>query len=796
MQKRIDQSNLKFPNSYGGYNPSKDEYVISLTGDKWTPAPWVNILASPNFGTLISESGSSFTWSKNSYLFRVTPWTGDWISDPSGERIYFQDLDDKHVWTPTPLPIRKETPYLVRHGKGYTTFEGVFNQVESTLNVFVARHDPIKFFRLKLANKSHRKKRIAAYFYFEWVLGSFRNRARGFLVTTIDGRTNSVLARNLSSEVVFDEVSFAGNISRKSSCHLLERSEFFGEEQSFGIPEWFNHSKGRGRARKLLDPCGVVRILCNLDPGEEKETVFFLGCSREEQISKIISRYRPLAEVEKEFQAVVEFWKNLNPIKIQTPDDSLNVLFNNWLLYQTLSSRLWGRTGFYQPGGAHGFRDQLQDSLAFVWSRSNIARAQILEAASHQYPDGNVEHWWHPGVMGALSKNSDDCLWIVYAAIVYTQITQDFDVLREKVSFKQIDQSQPKKPQAGTLYDHCTLSIDRVLTKRGKHNLPLILSGDWNDSLNRVGAGGEGESVWLAMFLIDNLLKFAPVCETMGETERAKAYRQAAKDLSDSLNKFAWDGDRFLRGFFDDGYPLGSGSNSQGKIDSLPQSWSVIMGLAEKGRTRQAMESLKKYLLDKENQLLCLLSPPFDNPDRDPGYIKDYPPGVRENGSQYNHAALWVILAFTLLGDGEMALQVLNMLNPFKRSGSAAKAENYAVEPYVLASDIYSGSFAGRGGWTWYTGSAGLMYRIVVENIIGLRFQGATLGIKPCVPNGWRFFSATFRYHSANYKVVYDNRKQAGSVVDHILVDGVSRQDKVVRLIDDGQDHLIEVILG
>lgn len=784
-------SAFKFPNGYGGYDPVGNEYVVFIASDKWTPAPWVNILANTNFGTLVSESGSSFTWSKNSYFFRITPWIGDWISDPSGELVYLQDLDDRQVWTPTPLPMRKDIAYTVRHGIGYSTFESEFNQVRQKLTMFVARQDPIKFLRLKLTNNSHRHKRIAAYFYIELVLGDFKDRTKDFLLTTVDNRKRLILARNLSMDAFSDEIAFAGSTDNRARVSLCERKNFFGEGSSISVPELFNGGKRGGKQERFNDPCGVVKVLYNLKPGEEKEVVFFLGSSKHEHISRILSKYKSIEEIDNEYKSVGEFWKGLNTIKIQTPEESLNVLFNDWLLYQVLSSRLWGRTGFYQPGGAYGFRDQLQDALALVWSKPNFTKRQILLASSHQYKDGNVNRWWHTNVMEMPSSGSDDCLWIVYATTAYIEVTKDFDILKEKTSFKGTDKDS-QSTQEGTLYDHCVVALERVIGKMGKHGLPLILSGDWNDSYSKVGVGGVGESVWLAMFLIYNLKRFLMLCQRRGDTERAKKYERTMNNLIESVEKFGWDGNWFLRAYYDDGSVLGGGENTQGKIDSLSQSWSVIADEVNREKAQKAMESLKKYLVDEDRRLILLVSPPFDNPEMDPGYVKDYPPGVRENGSQYNHAALWVVLAFLMLGDGDTAVKLLDMMNSFKRWEEDSA---YNVEPYVLSSDIYSGQFSGRGGWTWYTGSAGVMYRVVLENLLGLKFRGQTLEISPCVPKSWKTFSAMFKYNSSNYKLIFENKRKGVSATTRVMVDGTFIQDKLVHLADDGQSHLVKIVL-
>ena len=801
---------LEFFNGLGGFANDGCEYVTILGSGQWTPAPWINVIANGAFGFQVSESGSGFTWAGNSRENQLTPWSNDPVVDPPGEALFVRDEATGEVWTPTPLPIREDWPYVARHGQGYSRFEHESHGVALELLQFVPQADPVKISRLRIENRSGGPRRLSVTAYVEWVLGSSRSRSAPFVVTQLDGETRALFARNPWNEEFASRIAFA-DLGGKQVTWTADRTEFLGRNGTLERPAAL--ARGATLSKRVgagLDPCAALQTAVDLPDGGRAEVVFVLGeAENEKRARELVVRYRS-ADLGAVMREVIVGWDDIaGALQVKTPDRSLDVLLNRWLLYQALSCRVRARSAFYQAGGAHGFRDQLQDVMALTVAAREVTREHLLTAAAHQFPEGDVQHWWHPpSGRGVRTRISDDLIWLPFAALHYVEVTGDESVLDETAQFVEGAPLEPDEveryfaptvsKESATLFEHCARALDRSL-EVGKHGLPLMGSGDWNDGMNRVGFRGEGESVWLAWFLHTNLWEFAKIAERRGEKARAARWREHVDRLKTALETAGWDGDWYRRAFFDDGTPLGSSSNQECRIDSIAQSWAVISGAGDKVRAARAMAAVEEYLVKRGDGLVLLFTPPFDRTPLDPGYIKGYLPGVRENGGQYTHAALWSLIAFAALGDGDKAGELFSILNPINHAGTRAGVYRYKVEPYVAAADVYAEPpHVGRGGWTWYTGSAGWMYRAGVEWILGFRFRGAALHVDPCIPRSWPGYQITFRYHSARYELVVQNPHGATRGVSRIAVDGkeLGKDVRAIPLADDGARHRIEVTLG
>ncbi len=800
-------SDLLFFNGIGGYSRDNREYVICINGATTTPLPWSNIVANPDFGFLITESGASYTWCKNSRENKLTPWSNDPVVDPSGEILYIRDETTGEFWTATPHPIKQNEKYIIRHGHGYSRFEHISHGLVHNMLVFVPVTDPVKIISLKLKNITDQDRTLTLTYYAEWVLGVNRERNMHFTVTAYDQAINGLLAYNRYNETFADRLAFlACNAGLES--YTGDRNEFLGRNGTTADPEAMHYVTMSGRVGAGYDPCGAIRSKISIKPGEEREVVILLGQGDSlDHVMKLVSLYSDSTNSHRAYEAAVEFWESkLNTIIVDTPDDSMNLLLNRWLIYQSYACRIMARTAFYQAGGAFGFRDQLQDVMAVVYCDPAVTRKQIMLSAEHQFTEGDVQHWWHPERHGVRTRITDDLLFLPYVTADYIAITGDLSILDEQVSFLE---DEPLKPdeherynipkvsvEKADLYDHCIRAIEKALCF-GSHNLPLIGGGDWNDGMDKVGIEGRGESVWLAWFLITTLKNFIPVCRIRGDNERAAKYESIIKTLTEAIEANAWDGGWYRRAYFDDGTPLGSEKNEECQIDSISQSWSIISGAAREQRVKSAMEALKHHLIDEENGLIKLLSPPFEKSAVEPGYIKGYVPGVRENGGQYTHAAAWTILAFALMGDGNMAWKLYNMINPINHTKTQLGVFKYKAEPYVIAADVYAvHPHKGRGGWTWYTGSASWMYRVGIESILGLKARGSSFTMDPCIPDDWTEYKLRYKYHSTTYNIKVDNSSMVCRGVSAILMDGKEVEDKQIPLVDDGLEHNITVIMG
>jgi len=801
---------LEFFNGLGGFTEGGREYLITLGEGLRTPAPWINVIANPSFGFLVSESGSGYTWSGNSRENQLTPWSNDPVSDPPGEAIFLRDEDTGVLWGPTALPARDETSsYVARHGQGYSWFQNGSQGILTDLLQYVPIQDPIKISRLVLQNRSGRTRRLSVTAFAEWVLGNSRSATAPHVITELDAQTKALFARSAWDNEFGGRVAFC-DISGRQSSWSGDRAEFLGRNGAIDRPAALQRGGPlSGKVGAGLDPCAALQTVLELRSGERTEIVFFLGQGKDrEEAQELISRYRA-ADLDQVLLEVTRLWDGvLGSVQITTPDRSMDILVNRWLLYQTLCCRVWARAAFYQPSGAYGFRDQLQDVMALAVAQRDVARAHLLRAASRQFTQGDVQHWWHPpSGRGVRTRISDDLLWLPYAVIQFIEVTGEVSVLDEVVPFLEGDPLgegqlesyfQPRVSETrGTLFEHCARALDRSLAV-GSHGLPLMGTGDWNDGMNRVGQGGKGESVWLGWFLHTILWEFAKVADTRGERKRAETWRLHVSALKAALEREGWDGEWYRRAYFDDGTPLGSALEKECRIDSIAQSWGVISGAAEPARGARSMAAVDQYLVRRPEGLVLLLTPPFDRTDHDPGYIKGYLRGIRENGGQYTHAAVWTVLGFAALSDGDKAAELFHMLNPITRAASRATVQRYKVEPYVMAGDVYSEPpHIGRGGWTWYTGSAGWLYRAAIEWLLGFRMRGSAFSIDPCVPRSWGNYSMSFRYHSTVYKITVENPSGVSRGVTLVEMDGKPPATAPnIPLVDDGGEHQVHIVLG
>ncbi|MBW8367064.1 MAG: cyclic beta 1-2 glucan synthetase [Arenimonas sp.] len=806
---------LQFDNGLGGFSADGREYVVRLLPGRETPAPWSNVLANPQFGTVVTESGSSYTWAENAHEFRLTPWHNDPVGDTGGEAFYLRDEDSGRHWSPSPLPRRGEGEYRTRHGFGYTVYEHVEDGIASELWVYVARHDAVKFSVLKLRNLSGRRRDLSVTGYVEWVLGDLRARSHLHVVTEREIETGLMTARNAYSDEFGGRVAFfdadadaTGSEARWGEGSVTgDRNEFLGRNGSLAAPAALRREALSGRCGAGLDPCTAIQRPVTLAVGAESQVVFRLGLGHDAaDAQQLAQRHRGGDAARRELEAVQAYWtQTLGAVQVHTPEPALDLLANGWLLYQTIACRYHARSGFYQSGGAYGFRDQLQDTMAMLHAEPALAREHLLRCAAHQFSQGDVQHWWHPPLdRGVRTRCSDDYLWLPLAACRYVETTGDGAVMDERVHYLEgrtvnaDEESYYDLPMRSgeieTVYGHCVRSLQRGLSLLGERGLPLIATGDWNDGMNRVGEGGKGESVWLGFFLHDALLRFSPLARSRGDGVFADRCLDAAEALRQNLETHGWDGAWYRRAWFDDGTPLGSTSSPECRIDSIAQSWSVLSGAGDPARARQAMASLSEHLVRRDTGVVQLLDPPFDKTPKDPGYIRGYVPGVRENGGQYTHAAIWATMAFAELGDRERAWELLRMINPINHALDAAQAAVYKVEPYVVAADVYAvAPHVGRGGWTWYTGSAGWMYRLMTESLLGLRREGDTLRLTPCLPADWPGFEMDYRFGTSVYRLQV---VQAVGATPGMVLDGVALPGLVLPLRDDGVEHRVHVTLA
>ena len=796
---------LVLENGIGGFTEDGREYVITTSAAQRTPAPWSNVLANPQFGSVISESGQAYTWHENAHEFRLTPWHNDPVSDASGEAFYLRDEQSGQFWSPSALPARGNGVYITRHGFGYSAFEHIEAGVYSELTTFVALDAPIKYTVLKVRNDSQVQRRLSAFGYVEWVLGDMRSKSGMHIITEADPLSGALFARNAYNTEFSGRVAFFHCDATLRSVSA-DRTEFVGRNGTLAAPAALRRGRLSGKVGAGLDACAAIQAPFDLLPGQEREIVFVLGVGgrRNADVSSLVQKYRSAGAAQEALAAVHAHWqRTLDAVRIATPEPELDVIANGWLMYQTIACRMWARSGYYQSGGAFGFRDQLQDAMATIHTQPQLLRDQLLLCAAHQFQEGDVQHWWHPpSDRGVRTHCSDDYLWLPLGAWRYVSATGDMAVLDETAPYLE---GRPVKPEEdsyydlparsaehGTLYDHCVRAIRNGL-RFGQHGLPLIGSCDWNDGMDKVGEHGKGESVWLAFFLCEVLKRFAEVADLRHDEPFAAECREQARRIAANVEQNAWDGEWYRRAYFDDGTPLGSHTNEECQIDSISQSWGVLSGAADPVRVRGAMEQVNQRLVRRDSGIIQLLDPPFDKAGPNPGYIRGYVPGVRENGGQYTHAAIWTAMAFARLDETERAWELARMINPVQHGSSAGKSARYKVEPYVVTADVYAvPPHVGRGGWSWYTGSSGWMYRLIIESLLGLTRSATHLRLEPRMPQAWNGFTLTYRYASTSYEIrVVRN----GAATPQLTVDGVPQHDQLIELTDSGGVRQVELLL-
>jgi cyclic beta-1,2-glucan synthetase len=801
LPQAIKQPKLLFDNGIGGFTEDGSEYVISVRPGAPTPAPWCNVLANPTFGCLVSESSLGSTWSLNAGENRLTPWRNDPVFDVPAEALYLRDEETAEVWSPTPLPSGGDAETLIRHGIGYTTFTRESHGLVQELTIFVPPDGSLKVVRLRIKNTLSRHRRLTATYYAEWVLGSLREEQRPHVTSELDRAASCLLATCSWNADFADRVAFMAS-ERALHGFTTDRVEFLGRRGNHEKPEALERWGLAGSLAAGADPCAALQVHLELESDEQLETHFILGqaADRSEAL-RCVARFRDPAAVDAAWRDLGTFWDGLlGSVRVKTPEPAMDLMLNRWLLYQTLSARIFGRTGFYQSSGAFGFRDQLQDVLALVHGAPDRARAHILEAAEHQFEEGDVLHWWHPPAgRGVRTRCSDDMAWLPFVTADYVVATGDASILEVQVSFLA---GEPLKkdehdryaeyavaPHPASLFEHCRRALERAATE-GARGLPLMGDGDWNDGMNRVGAEGRGESVWLGWFLSATMSRFAALCDRCGKGADAETWRIRAKVLRSKIEDAAWDGGWYLRAFHDDGSLLGSDTNRECRIDSIAQSWSVLSRTADstgsagaEGRALLAVRAADDQLVRETDRLVLLLAPPFDTTRHDPGYIRGYPPGIRENGGQYTHGATWLGWAHASLGDGEGAERIFRLLNPILHATTREASERYRIEPYVLAGDIYGAPpWVGRGGWSWYTGAAAWEFRLGVEGILGLLKQEGELRIDPCIPPAWKGFEAWVRLGAQHVHVVVENPDAVSRGIATITLDGSPQGSNRIRL--------------
>jgi len=824
IDERKPEENLRFFNGFGGFSEDGKEYRIQINIDPETnrhsfpPAPWVNILSNPDFGTLVSERGAGYTWSENSRENKITTWSNDPVLDTHSEAFFIRDNERKIFWSPAPGPVPGNGNYEAVHGFGHTTFHHKSAGLKQELTHFVPLSDSVKISRLTIENVDRKSCSLSLFRYLDTVLGVSRKSSSRYVTSHFMNEMQSLFSRNFYNNEFAGRVAYSGVYMpdyEDEVFYTTERENFIGRNRSLNNPIAVGKNKNLdNRIDVGSDPCAALQFDLNLEKGEKRVIYFFDGEAKSEvEAKKVLSEYRDVEKAESALSSVIDFWSDkIGRVQVETPDKSIDLMVNGWLTYQNLSSRMWGRTAYYQAGGAFGFRDQLQDSMALLYVDPALTRTQILLHASKQFEEGDVLHWWHPPTgRGIRSKITDDRLWLPYVTDHYIRVTGDRDILNEEISYitaRSLEDDEHEvylTPQVtektGSLYEHCCKAID-ISLQFGQHGLPLIGAGDWNDGMNRVGEEGRGESVWLGFFIYITLDRFIPICKKMDDTDRAERYKKTASELKKRLNDAGWDGEWYLRAYYDDGTPLGSVQNEECKIDAISQAWAVISGVATDERAQKALQSAENHLVSEPEGIIRLLTPPFDKTEKNPGYIKGYIPGVRENGGQYTHAALWLIKAMAELGRGEKAVNYLNMVNPINHASTFDKCLQYKVEPYVVAADVYGEPpLTGMGGWTWYTGSGGWMYRVMLESVLGFRIEGKQIILKPAISKSWK--SYTIRYKpddiGTEYIIKIENRDglESGKLAGQVDGEEFS-QDKImakIKILNDGKTHRVELIM-
>ncbi len=815
---------LQFFNGIGGFSVDGKEYVLRIPARKneslqLPPMPWVNVIANEKLGMLVTETGAGYTWANNSRENRLTPWYNDPIRDPHGEALYIRDEDAGAYWSLTPGPVPGSSSYEVRHGFGYTVFRHESAGLQQEVVKFVPREDPVSITHVKLCNTSSQVRHLNLFNYHCWELSNGGPRPDQQIHTSLDESRRTIWAANHVPSPFSGRAAFATLVLDSENAQVSmtsDRTEFLGRNGSLSRPQALKCGTSlSGRVGCDLDPCAASQAYIELQPGETIEYAILLGqANTTDEAQLLIDHFSNFQTVSDSLCEVKKYWSDLlSAVQVETPSREINFMVNGWLPYQNLSCRIWGRSAYYQAGGAYGFRDQLQDSAALVHHLPKLTRDQILLHAAHQFFEGDVMHWWHtPTSSGLRTTFSDDLLWLPMIAAEYVAATGDAELWNEDVRFLHAEPLADGEPETfmtprdlghkGSVYEHCCRALDRGLT-RGVHGLPLMGCGDWNDGMNRVGQSGSGESVWLGFFIDYILEKMLPVCEQFGDTNRLQKYGDYREQLRIALNDAGWDGAWYRRAYFDDGTPLGTAASDECKIDALAQAWAVLSGAAPASRAASALAAAEKHLVDESAGLIRLLDPPFDKMKNDPGYIKGYVPGVRENGGQYTHGVLWFIRALAEQGAGTRATQLLKMLSPVSHGRTREEVATYMAEPYVVAADVYGQPpHTGRAGWSWYTGSAGWMFRVAFETILGIRLvHGKFLQVDPRISADWP--ECRVRYRLPEDQTIYEitienpNGNQQGVTSARLDGDSIAVSSGIAKipLLKDGKLHQVEISL-
>lgn len=788
-------------NGFGRFTDDGKEYEIILSGELRPPTPWINVIASKKFGFTISESGAGLTWSINSRENKITPWSNDPVSDTTSEAIYIRDESTEKVITPTSMGRRDKGDYIVRHGYGYTKFFHREDEIQQKLIVTTPGDDAVKLWNLTLKNTSDYVKHLSLYYYVEWVFGFNRELTNPYIITAYESEGEYLFAKSIYNYYFRNHYGYIFS-SENIEEYTGDRREFLGRKGSVQSPGGIFKplSNNTGEA---FDSCGVIKISVMLKPGESKEMIFGLGQSTDfEEIGKIVRKYRDITRFNEELERTRKYWEQtLGKIQVRTSDRAMDIMVNGWLIYQTISCRINARAAFYQCGGAYGFRDQLQDVLAIMNSNPKTVKSQILTSCSRQFEEGDVQHWWHPPTgSGVRTRITDDLLWLPYVTYAYVINTGDYSVLRERITYLQ---GQPLRENQHeimfipvpsilkeTVYEHCKKTI--LTIEYGKHGLPKIGGGDWNDGMNAVGIEGKGESVWLAWFVYEVLNRFITIARYMEDFDFAGEMEKAKDTLRENIERYAWDGEWYLRAFYDSYDKMGSRESDECKIDSISQSWAVMSGGAEKKRALRAIKSAQKYLVKDKLGISLLLTPAFNKTHQNPGYIKNYYPGIRENGGQYTHAAIWLAIAAAMAGEKELSKKLFAMLNPIHTTSTTQGVIKYEKEPYVMVADIYyTPALTGKGGWSWYTGSAGWMYQGIVNTFLGIKKENTYLVINPMTPASFGEFTVWYKHGSSTYEIHVQEAGTDKTKSERLTLDGNILQDNRVELIDDNKGHVV-----
>lgn len=808
IMRSIKSPEPEFATVYGGFIDQGRAYRMERTGTTPTPAPWSNVIAGPTFGTLVTETGAGFTWAGNSQGYRLTPWRNEPLQDRPGELIYVHNIERGTVWSPQILAASGSATTI--HRPGASTLTGAYEGVDYELTIFVpiTASVPVRIHMLKLSSSDGSTHKLRVTTAIELVLGDIAEHTQQTLSTRWDDLSQALVIGHQGVHSGSGRVAFSAH-DVPVYDFTGDRSEFMGPVRGMELPGGLSSEHLSERTGGDLDAMAVIRSDVELTPAEPITFHGFLGSVEDvSQVADVLAIVRQPGSVGQLLAKAESWWADLSgAIQISTPSRQTDIMVNTWLPYQVLSGRIWGRTGYYQSSGAFGYRDQLQDGLALVYGAPAITRQLIIQAAGHQFIEGDVQHWWQPETtLGLRTRMSDDRLWLPYITARYIESTGDYAILDQKVPFLKGRTLREGELEAyyeaqvssdiGTILEHCCRAIE-VSAVFGARGLPIIGTGDWNDGFNRVGVEGKGESVWLAWFMAIALQDVAGfVARQDANSPAPDRYREMARTLLHNVEFNAWDGQWYQRAFYDDGTPLGSHASDEAKIDVLAQAWAVMAG-GDHERARTATASAVKYLVDSRHKLVSVLTPAFDHGVKNPGYIKGYMPGIRENGGQYTHGSLWLPMALARQGDPETAVRLLEMMNPIAHTSSREAADRYVVEPYVMAGDVYSlKGHEGRGGWSWYTGSAGWMYRIWLQEILGLKVSGDQLLVEPNIPASWSGYELTYRFGTATYAISIKNPQRAQRGIHSRNLDGRPTDSGAITMIDDGRMHTVDILLG